>query len=111
LRSIRERTVHGFGGLPRFAFTERGLAISADHKLFDGLITWSDDHHFNDRLVSLLPIVAELVIGTVSACSDLVQAFARQIQLPPELAPGRHIFVRSPHSYVVVPLLAANRKE
>src|SRR5208283_3331903 len=28
LRSIRERTVHGFGGLPRFAFTERGLAIS-----------------------------------------------------------------------------------
>ena len=111
LRRIRERTVHGFGGVPRIALTERGLAISAADKLFDGLITWTDEHHFNDRLVSLLPIVAKLVIGTVGACSDLVQAFARQIVLPPELAPGKHIFVRSPHSFVVVPLLAAVRND
>ena len=111
LRALRDRTVHGFGAVPRISFTERGFAIDVDHHVFQGLISWTDEHRFNDRLVSLLPVIAQLVVGTVNACSDLMRAFSAQIALPPELAPGKRIFVRCPHSFVVGPLLAAVRGE
>jgi hypothetical protein len=81
LRALRENTVHGFGGIPRISLTERGFALDANHQVFHGLITWTDEHRFNEYWVSLLPIIARLVIGTVNACNDLVNAFSRQITL------------------------------
>jgi hypothetical protein len=95
LRTLRDRIVHGGSSVDMIFVTEKGFCVSPTHPAFSDF-SWSQAHHYNEAIVSLLPWVANVVARTVGACTDLMNAFATVIQFPPEIAPGYRIFVRDP---------------
>lgn len=105
LRSMRDRIVHGLGRSPIIYCTEKGFAVHPDAPPFAELVSWKPEHRYNSGIVTLLPWLANVVLGVVDACSDLMAAFGREITLPPEMAPGYRVFMRSPCSEVVGDLL------
>lgn len=111
LRDLRDRVVHQGDGVQRIFVTERGLCFNAAGqaaRIYDG---WTDAHKYNEALVSMLPWLAYVVLHTIDACSGLMNSFAAQIQLPPELAPGYRIFIRGENSEALIDLLRADRGE
>lgn len=111
LRDLRDRVVHQGDGVQTIFVTERGLCFRAAGpaaRIFD---RWSDAHKFNEGLVSMLPWLAYVVLHTIDACSALMNSFAAQIQLPPELAPGYRVFIRGENSEAMIDLLRAARGE
>jgi hypothetical protein len=102
VRKFRDDIVH-LGKDPHFVFsTERGFCIPKSAYGFGALPFWRPEHYDNPNIVSLLPLLAHLVIGTIDACNSLVQAFAAEIELPAPIAPERRVFVRTPHGEAII---------
>jgi hypothetical protein len=110
IRGLRDGIIHGIGSPPTFFVLDGGFGVSPTSMPF-AHFPWQACHHYNDHVVSLLPWLADLVLRTIDACSDIMFAFASEIQFPDELAPGYHVFVRCQTSKVVLDLLAAHRNE
>jgi hypothetical protein len=111
LRDLRDSVVHGGSALQRIFLTDRGFCFKAGGKaarLFSG---WIEAHKFNDALVSMLPWIAHIVLGTISACNGLMNAFAAEIRLPAEIAPGYRVFVRGENGEAMIDLLRVARGE
>ena len=98
IRDFRERIVHGGSEAPFVFVTEKGFCVSSEKSGFGSFDIWSDEHRFNDHLVSLLPLVAHVVFSSVEVCDKMILAFAQQVEFPPELVPGYRVFVRSHHN-------------
>jgi hypothetical protein len=111
LRDLRDRVIHQGDGVQTIFVTERGLCFSANGpaaRLYEG---WAEVHKYNENLVSMLPWLAHIVLHTINTCSTLMQSFAAQIELPPELAPGYRVFIRGENSEAIIDLLRADRGE
>jgi hypothetical protein len=97
-RRFRDAVVHG-GKDQRWMYsTDKGFCVPKEFRELYGIQIPAPDHFHNENLVSLLPLVAHLVVGTIGACNAVAQSFARQLRLPPEIAPGHRVFVRDPHN-------------
>lgn len=105
LRRARDKVVHG-GTEVGFIFdTERGFCVNPKQPPFSSFVGWKPEHYYNDHIASVLPWVAYIVLQTIQACNSLMGTFSSVIQLPPEIAPGYHIFVRGPHTDAVAEAL------
>ena len=111
LRKARDRVVHGGSNLGLVFKTERGFCVNPKHPPFSSFDRWRSEHYYNENIASILPWVGHIVIRTVDACSVLMSTFASVIQLPPEIAPGYHIYVRGPHTDAIVEALRIYRAE
>lgn len=111
LRKVRNKVVHGLGSLPTLFSTEKGFCIDPKLFPFDAFTVWDDRHRYNDNLVSILPWLAHIVFHTIDACSALMAAFGKEIEFPPEIAPGYHVFVRGVNNDAVIDLLRCHRGE
>ena len=98
IRTFRDSVVHGLSDRRLLYCTERGFCLPKDFRDSYGLQVDIPDHFENENLVSLLPLLAHIVVGTIATCSNLMASFARHIVLAPPLAPGYRIFVRGPHN-------------
>lgn len=96
LRNMRDRIVHGGGGIRTIFDTEKGFCVSSRDEPFSRYDGWNDSHRFNDNLVSILPWISSIVVKTINSCNALMTAFAAIIIFPPEIAPGYRVFVRGP---------------
>ena len=105
LRDIRNGIVHSGSGIEMIFVTERGFCIPKDSRLMRD-IPCSQNAAYNENLVSLMPWLAELIMKTITACTQIVGAFASVIRMSDELAPGYRVFVRNPSSGALVELLA-----
>ena len=94
LRDSRDKVVHTGSELGFIFDTERGFCVNPKSRPFSYYPHWSSGHYYNENLVSLLPWVGYVVLRTIDACNRLMAAFCSIIQMPPELAPGLHVFVR-----------------
>ena len=98
IRRFGDAIVH-LGKDPDLVFvTERGFCIPLTAYGFGELEFWRPEHKWNEYLISLLPLIAHVVIGTIQACNDLVSAFAEEITLPPQIAPRYRVFFRGPNN-------------
>ncbi len=105
VRRLRDDIVH-LGKDPRMLFsTQRGFCIPKSAYGFGNEPFWRPEHRGNDNIVSLLPLVAHVVIGTIDACSGLVVALASEIPLPRPIAPGFQVFLRGPHNEALLWIL------
>ncbi|MFG1346118.1 hypothetical protein V5F59_14585 [Xanthobacter autotrophicus DSM 431] len=95
LLKARDKIIHGGGSVETIFVTEKGFCVDRNAKTFADF-EWKPDHNYNDTLVSLLPWVAHVVFGTIQACNHVMGAFASVISMPPEIAPGYHVFIRDP---------------
>jgi hypothetical protein len=111
LRKARDRVVHG-GSTVGFVFkTERGFCINPKLAPFSSFDGWRPEHYYNENIASILPWVGHIVIRTVDACNAIMNTFASIILLPPEIAPGYHIYVRGPHTDAIVEALRIYKGE
>lgn len=105
IRKFRDQIVH-LGKDPAHLFdTEKGFCLPKTAYGFGELDFWKPEHSYNENVVSLLPLLAYVVLGTIETCNRIVSALAGQIVLPPELAPGYHVFIRAPHNEALLWLL------
>lgn len=100
LRNARDKVVHGGTSLGFIFDTERGFCVNPRSEPFSSFTGWRPEH-YNENLVSILPWVGHIVLQTIDACNRMMNVFASVIQLPPEIAPGYHIYVRGPHTDAV----------
>jgi len=105
LRKVRDRVIHGGSGVGLIYDTERGFCANPKFPPFSSFSSWQQGHYYNDNLVSIMPWVGDVILRTIDACNSLMTAFASVILLPPEIAPGYHIYVRGPHTDAVVQAL------
>jgi hypothetical protein len=109
VRDSRNRIVHGMEKRRPIFHTDRGWCVASDDPAFTQFQkagVWTEAHRFNTRLVSLRPLLAHLVFGTMSACGELLSAFAKEIMFPEALAPAYTVFVRSLHGAALARLNA-----
>lgn len=105
VRRFRDQIVH-LGKDPRMLFsTERGFCILKSAYGFGELPFWRPEHEENQNLLSLLPLLAHVVLGTIQSCNALVAALVAGLQLPPPIAPGHRVFVRGPHNKALIWLM------
>lgn len=109
VREFRDRVVHGIGIRQIIFVTERGFCVDPRSKVFGRFNVWTDASRYNDNLWSLLPLVADVIIQTIDCCNHLVQSFAQQIQLPPEIAPEYHVFTRGYHTSALIRALEISK--
>ncbi len=104
IREHRDAFVHG-GRQPSWFFdTEKGFCIEKGSPEFNLFTVWKEEHGYNERLVSVRPLIAHLVSQTIATCNDLMESFARQIRFPEEIAPGYKIFTRGLHNTALTQL-------
>ncbi len=94
LTTARNKIIHDGNSLPKVYVTEKGFCICPREQPFVEFNIWNDTHRYNENLVSLLPWVAHVLFQTIGACNDMMEAFAREIKFPDEIAPGYRIFIR-----------------
>lgn len=107
IRTARDRVVHGSGDRQIVFYTERGWCVSPSDpsfRSFSSADVWKDTHRFSRELVSLRPLLAHWVFGTISACGQMMDAFAKEILFPAPIAPGYTVFVRGLHGRALVGL-------
>jgi hypothetical protein len=106
LRKARDHVVH-LGKTPDSVFsTERGFCVDPKARYFRDF-PWTEEHYYNENIVTLVPWVAQLVCRTLEACSDIVLSLNGQIALPPALAPDHHVFLRDPTNPALLRLVDA----
>lgn len=93
LRSQRDRIIHGIGKGPLLFCTEKGFCVLNNAKPY-APENPSREQRYNENIVSIHPWIAGVITQTISACNSLVESYSKQIQFPPEIAPGFRVFVR-----------------
>lgn len=101
LLEARDRIIHGGASVETIFVTEKGFCVDPRGKTFSNF-PWRPEHHYNDNLVSLLPWLAHVVFGTIEACNDIMGSFASVFVMPPDIAPGYHIFIRDPANNAII---------
>ncbi|MFG1187347.1 hypothetical protein [Xanthobacter aminoxidans] len=95
LLRIRDKIIHGGGSVETVFATEKGFCVDPKAPAFSEFL-WTDEHRYNENLVSLIPWIANIIFGTIDACNRIVGSFASMIAMPREMAPGYRVFIRDP---------------
>lgn len=106
IRGARDLIVHGTRSTEHIYITERGFAVNPNSAPFDE-IEWQDYHRYNENLVSLKPWVAHLVLGTIEACSEILESLLLAVDFGPDMFPEYQVRLRDPANYAIVDLLNA----
>jgi hypothetical protein len=104
--STRDEIMHGLDQRARIFRTNCGWCVDPTERPFSKFNVWTEAHRYNRKLVSLRPLLAHVVLGTITSCSVLLDAFAKQVVFPEPMAPGFHVFIRGPHNAALASLLA-----
>lgn len=98
LRKIRDGIVHLGNPVSQTIFnTEYGFAVVKDSYPFNGLELWHSGFELPNKLVSLRPVLAYLVLNTFSACEELTAVISKVIVFPTAIVPDFHVFLRGAH--------------
>jgi hypothetical protein len=97
-RRFRDAVVHRGRDETQIYSKDKGFCVPKEFRQIYDVDVQAPDHFHNENLVSLLPLIAHLVIGTIGSCNTVARAFAQQIKLPDEIAPGYRVFIRGPHN-------------
>jgi len=99
LRTYRNRIIHKRVGVGfDWVFvTDKGFAVSDNTKPFCDFGVWNEAHKLPNRLASLRPAVAHVVLKTLAACEDFADVINRVIKFPKEIVPDFHLYMRGPH--------------
>ena len=109
LKGARDKVVHAGSGVGFIFDTERGFCVNPKIPPFASFKGWRAEHYYNENIASILPWVGNIVLQTIDACNRMMDVFASVIQLPPEIAPGYHIYVRGPHTDAVAETVRVSR--
>jgi hypothetical protein len=98
LRDVRDNIVHGGKAIEMIFLGEDGPSIHRTTQILDALGASSVPVEGNGNLLSLWPLVAHVIFGSLASCDRIVDALARDVLFPPPLAPGYSVFLRGYHN-------------
>lgn len=105
VRRFRDQIVHLGKDANQLYSTDRGFCVPKSAYGFGDLPFWKPEHAANQNLVSLLPLLAYVTLGTIEAANALMTAFGKELTFPSEVAPGYRVFVRGPHNEALIWML------
>jgi hypothetical protein len=112
IRDLRDGVIHRGRNLGRFYVTERGHAVDKDGALAALAPNLKPEHDYNEKLVSLRPVLAHLVCSTIYALNDFSDSFSSVITFPASIiSPEYTYFLRLPHSPALLSALSVLRGE
>ena len=98
LRSYRDKISHHGHDLKFLFVTDKGFAVIADTEPFSLFNVWNEEHMQLNRLASLRPVLAHIIIETLRACEEFTIVIQQIVEFPPEIAPGFKLFLRGHHT-------------
>jgi hypothetical protein len=104
LRKSRDGIVHGGSSVDHIYATEKGFCVDPQSKYYSGF-PWKPEHYYNENIVSLRPWIANAVLRTIEACSEIMSSLASEIPFPAPIAPAHQIYIRDPANKALVRLL------
>lgn len=110
LRRSRDGIVHGGSSVDHVFATEKGFCVDPKSKYYSGF-PWKPEHHHNENIVSLRPWIANVVLRTIEACSEIMSSLASEIPFPPPIAPAHQIYIRDPANRALIRLLQVDKGE
>jgi hypothetical protein len=99
LRQYRDYIIHSGKDFNSIFVTEKGFAVYANVEPFASFGVWNKEHMLPNKLASLRPVIAYIIIETLAACEDFAQMIQKVIQFPSEIAPGFKLFIRGYHNH------------
>ena len=94
-RRFRDAIVHGGKEQAPIYSTEKGFCVPKDFRELYGIQVQAPDHFHNDNLVSLLPLIAHVVIGTIGGLQHTGLGFrAPDPTARRRSPPGHRVFIR-----------------
>jgi hypothetical protein len=103
IRKFREDIIHYGKTVDHIYKTERGFAVSADFKPFADLNVWNKDTFLQNNLAPLKPIVASVIMSALTVMGNFAILFSQSITLPPDIAPGYHVYMAGPYTSKLQP--------
>jgi hypothetical protein len=104
LRASRDRIIHGGSSVDFIFSTDKGFCVDPKSKYFRDF-SWQKEHYFNDNIVSLRPWLANIVLQTIEACSDIMFSLASVVAFPEAVSPDYQVFIRDPSNEALLRLL------
>jgi hypothetical protein len=105
IRRFRDEIVHLGKDPDMVTVSDRGFCVPNSAFGFGDSPFWKPEHQENEHCRSLLPLLAHVALGSILSCGQLMAAFAKQVKLPPAIAPRHRVFVRGPHNEALIWLL------
>lgn len=98
MKEVRDSLTHRAAGVGSVFVTERGYGVRRDSPLSKLGPPPKPEYNYNDAVISLAPILANVVCQSIYACNDFADAFATNFKLPDPIIDGYQVFLRAPHT-------------
>ena len=106
IRQFRDDLVHRGYQVQMIFHGEKGFVIRKQLGPFRDLDIWRDEEVEENGLVPLLPALAMVVNGTLSACEDFAITLANCIEFPDPIIPGMNLYMRGYFNRALLAALA-----
>jgi hypothetical protein len=106
LRRYRDNIYHHGHSAPSVLVLSHGFAIQRETEPFASLGVWNEEDYCARDHAALRPALAAVVLNTISACESFIHALEQTVLLPPEVAPGYRVFLRTPHGAALSALVS-----
>lgn len=98
IREYRDNIFHEGETPRRIIKSERGFRVRTQDRPYNQFTdSWNDERVDENGVAPLWPFVAYIIGHTISMINRARGAWAKQIQWPPEIAPGYRHFIRGRH--------------
>lgn len=94
MRKFRDGVIHSGSQLEYVFDTEHGFLVGKKQKPFASFDVWTDEEHFDNDTVPLMPALGQVILQTVLACEDFSHMIVNAFSFPPPIVPGMKFFMR-----------------
>jgi hypothetical protein len=94
MRKFRDGVIHNGSQLEYVFDTEHGFLVGKKKRPFSGFDIWSEEEHFDNDTVPLMPALGQVILQTVLACEDFSHMIVNAFEFPPPIVPGMKFFMR-----------------
>jgi hypothetical protein len=108
LRASRDGIIHGGSSVDAIFATEKGFCVDPRSRYYSDFL-WKPEHYYNPNIVSLRPWIANIVLKTIEACSEIMFSLAGEIRFPSPIAPAHQVFIRDPANKALIRLLEVHQ--
>jgi len=102
MKDVRDKVVHRAAGVGSVYVLPQGFGIGTDNPITKLGPERKPDHWFNENVVALLPVLANVVCRTIYVCNAFGDAFRRIFKFPEPIISDHHVFLRTAHGPSVV---------
>ncbi|MCF6255928.1 MAG: hypothetical protein L3J98_14015 [Gammaproteobacteria bacterium] len=101
LRAYRDKISHAGNSIESLYILEDGFAVSTEVEPFKGLSIWDKTEVKPNNLGSVRALISYTVLNTLYVLEDFGSVIQSVMQLPPDVAPEHHIYIRGENMEVL----------